>query len=120
LKPGYEKTMSAEEGIGLNNEERLFPSGDSPCEQYQEHPISLRIGGSFDLTTKDDQLLTEHGVFGDKFRLAAGKIGERCAQEAATGWPRPLQNVVAELTTPASDLTREQGKQYRHSDLAPW
>jgi hypothetical protein len=31
--------MPLQKGVGLNNQERLFPSLGRPCEEYEEDPI---------------------------------------------------------------------------------
>ncbi len=43
----------------------------------QEHSIGLGTGWTLHLTAEDDQLLTKQGIFGDEFRLGAGKIMRR-------------------------------------------
>src|SRR5215469_3971179 len=60
-------TMPAEEGVGLNNEERLFPTAGSPCEQHQEHTIGPGTRWALHPTSKDDQRLSEQSVFGNEF-----------------------------------------------------
>ena len=51
--------MPAEEGIGLNNEERLFPVPDGPRQHDQEESIGPGTRWALHLTAKDDQLLSE-------------------------------------------------------------
>ena len=111
--------MPAEESIRLNNDERLLPTANSPCEQDQEESIGPGTRWTFDLTTKDDQLLAKQCIFGEKFRSGSGKIGECSAQEGVVHRSRPLHNAVAELTKIASKLIHEQRKQDKHSDQAP-
>lgn len=41
-EPAEGLTMPAEMGIGLNDEQCLFPTAGSSCEQYQKHTIKLR------------------------------------------------------------------------------
>ena len=57
--------MPAEEGIGLNNEERLLPVPDGPCKYDEKQPIGPGTWWALHLTTEYDQLLTQQGVFGD-------------------------------------------------------
>jgi hypothetical protein len=57
--------MPAEEGLGLDNQERLFPAMGSPCEQDQEQPIRPGTRWALDLTAENDQLLTKQRVFGE-------------------------------------------------------
>jgi hypothetical protein len=49
--------VPAKKRFRLNKEERLFPAPNYPDQQHQEQPIRLSANGSFDLSTKDDQLL---------------------------------------------------------------
>jgi hypothetical protein len=69
--------MPAQEGIGLYNQECLFPTAGSPREQHQEQTISLGTGWALHLTAKDNQLLTKQGVFGHEVSPGAGQIGHR-------------------------------------------
>ena len=69
--------MPAEKGLGLNNEERLFPTADSSCKDEQKYAIGTGAGCTLHLTTKHDQLLTEQRIFGDRFSLGASEDGER-------------------------------------------
>ena len=73
--------MPAEEGLGLNNEERLFPTADSPREDDQEHAIGLGTGWTLHLAAEDDQLLTKQRIFGKELRPGAGKIREGFCQQ---------------------------------------
>ena len=81
--------MPAEEGIGLHNEERLFPVPDGSREQDQEQPIGPGTRWALHLTTEDDQLLTEQRVFGDEFSPGAGQIVQCSHEEGAARWFRP-------------------------------
>ena len=107
--------MPAQQRIGLDDEERLFPTGDSPSEHHQEHPIRLRTGWSFDLTTKNDQLLTEQRILGQEFRPAASEVGERSAQEGVIGWPRAPNQALAHVTRILVNVAVEGDEQTRHS-----
>ena len=44
--------------VFLDKEERLFPGSDHPGQKHQEKSISLPVDRSFDLATKDDQLVS--------------------------------------------------------------
>jgi hypothetical protein len=44
--------------LWLDKEERLFPGSHHPGQKQQEKPVSLSVDGLFDLSTKDDQLLS--------------------------------------------------------------
>ena len=112
--------MPAEKGIRLNNEERLFPTAGSPCEQHQKYLIRPGTHWALHLTAQNDELLTKQGVFCDEVRLGAGQIGERCTHERVPRWPRPLQQALAEPMKTGTDLTLEGKKPDTHNDLARW
>ena len=50
--------MPAKKRFRLDKEERLFPGSDHSAQKHQEKPIPFPVGRSFDLATKDDQLLS--------------------------------------------------------------
>ena len=76
--------MPAEEGIRLNNEERLFPAAGSPCEQHQEDPIRLGTRWALHLTTKDDQLLPSNAFSAMSSDLVRAKIVQCSHEERAS------------------------------------
>jgi hypothetical protein len=53
-----ELTMPAKQRLWLDKEERLFPGSDYPGQKHQEKPIPFPVDRSFDVATKDDQLLS--------------------------------------------------------------
>jgi len=73
--------VPAEEGLGLNNQERRFPAMGSPRKRDQEHPIRPGRRWALHLTAEDDQLLAKQRIFGEKVSLGVGKISERCAEQ---------------------------------------
>jgi hypothetical protein len=81
--------MPGEEGLGLHNEERLCPVPDGSRKQQQEESIGLATRWALDLTTEDDQLLTEQRVLGDEFSPGAGQIVQCSYQVRAVRWFRP-------------------------------
>jgi hypothetical protein len=44
--------------LRLDKEDRLFPGSDHPGQKYQEQPVHLPVDRPFDLSTKDDQLVS--------------------------------------------------------------
>ena len=83
--------MPAEEGIGLHNQQRLFPVPGGPREDDQEQPIGPGTRCALHLTAEDDQLLTEQRVLGDEFSPGASQIVQCSHEEGAARWPRPLR-----------------------------
>jgi hypothetical protein len=109
--------MPTEEGIGLNHQERLFPAVSGPREQDQEYPISFAAGWALYLTTEDDQLLTEQGIFGDEVRLGAGQIVQRSNEESAARWFRPPQDTLMDPTEHALESALERSEHSSHSSI---
>src|SRR5215469_8236466 len=67
--------------LWLNDDEGLFPGPHHSCQQNQEHPVRPGTGRSFHLSSQDDHLLTQKGIFCDQFGLASSKIGQRQEQQ---------------------------------------
>jgi hypothetical protein len=103
--------MPAEEGLGLNNQERLFPVPGSPREHGQEQSIRPGTRWALDLTAENDHLLTKQRVFGEKVSPGAGKISERCAQQRATRWHCPLEQALVYATGTIVDVALEHDEQ---------
>ena len=51
--------MPLQERLWLNDEQGLLPGLDHPGQKHQEHPIRFGTDWSFDLSAKDDQLLSQ-------------------------------------------------------------
>jgi len=49
--------MSPEQRFRLNNEQRLFPILNRPCQKHEQHSIGPGECWSFDLPTEDNELL---------------------------------------------------------------
>jgi hypothetical protein len=62
--------------LQLDKEEGLFPGPHHSGEKYQEESVSLPVGRSFDLSTQDDQLLSQQRIFRQQFGFSSGQIGE--------------------------------------------
>ena len=70
-------TVPAEKRLWLDQEERLFPGSDHPCQEHQEKPIRLVVHWSLDLSAQDDELLPQQRVFRQQFGFTSSQIGER-------------------------------------------
>jgi hypothetical protein len=66
--------MPAEYGLGLNNDEGLFPATHRPRQQHQEQSIRLGTHWALHLTVQDHELLTEQCIFCNQLRLAPSQI----------------------------------------------
>jgi len=66
--------MPPRERIWLNDEKRLLPGPNRPCQKHQKHPIRFGAGWSFHMSAQDEKLLSEQCVFCHEFGLAPGKV----------------------------------------------
>ncbi len=53
-----ELSMPTQQSFWLNDEERLLPCPNSPCQEYEQDSIRLRACWAFHLPLEDDELLT--------------------------------------------------------------
>jgi len=51
-------TMPPQQRLRLDNEQRLLPCPNHPCQEDEEHAIRFRACGAFHLPPEDDELLT--------------------------------------------------------------
>lgn len=89
-EPAEQVAMPSQEGVRLDNQERLFPTAGSPCKDDQEQPIGLGTNWALHLTAENGELLTEQGVLSDEFRTGAGQIAHGAGQDGVTRRPRPV------------------------------
>ena len=66
--------MPAQQGVRLNDEQRLLPEGRRPGQEQEPESVTIAELRVFDLALEDDQLLSQEGVLGDKLGLAANGI----------------------------------------------
>jgi hypothetical protein len=69
--------------VFLDEEKRLFPGPNHPGENHQEKPIALPVDGLFDLSTEDDQLVSQQGVFRKQMGFSSGHVGKRCEHKGS-------------------------------------
>ena len=50
--------MPPQQCVWLNDDERLFPCPNHPCQKDEEQPIRLRACRPFHLPLEDDELLS--------------------------------------------------------------
>jgi hypothetical protein len=62
--------MLTQQGVGSDNAQCLLPEPGAASEHNRANPVSLRHLGSFDLTSENDELLPEQGVFCDQVKPA--------------------------------------------------
>jgi hypothetical protein len=87
-----ELTMPTQKRLWLYDKERLFPVPNDSREKYEEHSICFLVYRSFDLSTQDDQLVSQQCVFCQQFGFASGQIGERFEYKGGRQWFDPPQN----------------------------
>jgi hypothetical protein len=112
--------MPTQERLRLNNEKRLLPGPNHPCEKHQEHPIRLGVCGSFDLSAEDNQLLAEECIFRHEFGLASGKVSQRSQNERGVGWFGPIDKAVLERLKAHACQSLDEGDNTMHSVRFPF
>lgn len=95
--------MPTEEGVGLEDEESLFPVLDVAGEEDEPEAIGLRNGGLFDLAVEDDKLLTEQRILGDEVGFGACKICGRAENDRMAGRLGEMQKGVFQERNKTND-----------------
>jgi hypothetical protein len=68
-------TVPLEQGVGFDDQQRLFPMRQPTRQHDQETAVKCCEGRVFYLALKDDKLLAQQGVFRDEFRFGPDQIG---------------------------------------------
>jgi hypothetical protein len=63
--------------LRLDKKERLFPGPNHSGQEHQEESVRLPMGRPFDLSTENDELVSQQRVYRQQFSLASGQIGKR-------------------------------------------
>ncbi|TMD66120.1 MAG: hypothetical protein E6I91_09495 [Chloroflexi bacterium] len=111
--------MPAQERLWLNDEQGLFPDVYHACQQDQEHAVCLATGRSFHLSTQDDHLLAQEGIFCDQFGLTSGKVGQRPQQEGGGVWLDPSEVAVMERSKTQAYQLHDEDENALHSIHPP-
>jgi hypothetical protein len=72
------------------------------------------------LSTQDDQLLTQQGVFCHELGLAPGKVDQHPKQEQGGVWFGPGDEVVVERLKTKARQPRDDGENPVHSVHSPY
>ena len=112
--------MPPQQRLWLNDEQRLFPGPHHACQQDQEHPVGSGTGRPFHLSTQDDQLLTQQGVFCHKLGLATGLVDKRPKQQRGGVWCGPGDEAVVERLKTKACQPRDDGENPAHSVHSPY
>jgi hypothetical protein len=111
--------MPAQQRLWLNNEEGLLPGSCHSGQKHEEHAVHPGTGRSFHLSTQDDQLLAEEGVFCHKLRLAPGKVGQHSLQERSGVGFGPGDEAVVEHLKAMTCQPLEKGENPMHGRRSP-
>jgi hypothetical protein len=110
LGPGFafpEQTqayaMPAQEVFGLDNQEGVFPVGDTAGEQQQPEAVAAIQVRAFDLTGKDDELLAQQGIRSDQFCLAASEVSEAVKDDGRVGGCGPAAEAAVKKRKEATE-----------------
>jgi hypothetical protein len=112
--------MPAQERLGLDNEQGLFPGPNHPCQKHQEDPIPSDRDGSFDVSAEDNQLLSEERVFCHELGLASGKVSQRPQQERSGGGFRPVSEAVLKQLKTYSHQSQYRVENMNHRMSSPF
>ena len=97
----------------------LFPGPYHSCQQDQQGLVPLGTGRSLHLSTQDEQLLTQEGVFCHKLGLATGLVGQRQEQERGGLRCGPGDEAVVERPKTKACEPRDDGENPVHSVQSP-
>jgi hypothetical protein len=109
-----ELTMEAEKRLRLDDKERLFPGPNHSSEKYQKHSICFPVHWSFDLSTQNDQLVSQQRVFRQQFGFASGQISTRSGYKGSRQWFDPTPNTFLEPIQAKTDALLDRGKYAQH------
>jgi hypothetical protein len=82
--------------LWLNDEERLFPGTNEPCQQDEKDAIGVRACRPLHLPFEDDELLAQKGIFGDELGFASAKVDEGDQRQGGRERFRPMSQARRE------------------------
>lgn len=77
--------MPAQQRVGFEDEQRIFPVTDATGEKHEPEAVGLGKRGFFDVAVKDDQLLTKESIFGNEFGSIAGEVCDSAENNRMAG-----------------------------------
>jgi len=104
----------------LDNEQRLPPGLNHPCQKHQEHAVRFGTGRSFHLSPQDDKLLAKKRVFCHEFGLASSKVCQRPQQERGGVRFCPGDEAVVERLKTKVCRPLDEGEYSLHSVRYPF
>ena len=100
---------------------RLLPCSSHACQEHQEHAIGFRASRSFDLSTKENQLLAQERIFCHEFGRASGKVSHGSHYERGVGWFGQVDETVVERLLKAKACqSRDEGENPLHGVHSPF
>ena len=106
--------------LWLDNEQRLLPCPNHPCEKHQEHAIHFGACGSFDLSAQDNKRLSEERVFCHEFGLRSGEVSHGSQRERGVGWLCPVDEAVLERLKADAYQCPDEGEKTMHGVQYPF
>jgi len=110
-----ELPMEAEQRLWLNDEERLLPCPNHPCQEDEEHAIRFRACGAFHLAPEDDELLSQEGIFCHQLGLASAKVGQGLQRQGGSEWFGPTSKASEECMPAAIQEALERDENTSHT-----
>jgi hypothetical protein len=104
------RDFNSQKRLRLNDKERLFPGPNHSSEKDQEHSICFPAHWSFDLSSQDDQLVSQQCVFRQQFDFASGQIYNRAGHKGGRGWFDPTPHTFLERMQAKTDALLDRGK----------
>ena len=83
--------MPAQDRLGLDDDQGIFPVLDRAREQDQARTIGGGEARPFDRAVEDDVLLAEQQVFSDQVRFTAGKVSDGAQGRGVGERPGPAR-----------------------------
>ncbi len=107
-------TMPAQEGVRFDDEERILPVFDATGEEDEPEPIGWREDGLFNLTVKDDKLLTKQSILGEEVGPTAGEVCGRAENDRMAGGLGEMQEGSVNGRNQTHHSSDEQMQKGRH------
>ncbi len=111
--------MPTQERLWLDDEKCLLPGSYHPGQKHEEDAVRLGTSRPFYLSSQDDQLLTQQGIFCDEFGFASGKVGQCQEQEWGSVGFGPGDEAVVQRPKTQVCQPRDDGEYPLHNVHSP-
>jgi hypothetical protein len=78
-----EVAVPAQDGLWLDDEQRVTPGGQPTGEQDEDGAVGAGAAGALHAASEDEELLAEEGVLEQEVRLAAPQVGHGADEEGS-------------------------------------